>query len=64
MVSPICQVNRKKCPVAIFSHGYNGTNSDFAMNSEYLVVNGVGAYCFDFWLIHCRVFSEDLAHSY
>lgn len=40
--------NKKKCPVVIFSHGYNGTNVDFAMNSEYLTANGVGAYCFDF----------------
>lgn len=41
--------NRKeKCPVVIFSHGFNGTNEDFAMNSEYLAQNGVGAYCYDF----------------
>ncbi|QYR20269.1 alpha/beta hydrolase [Paenibacillus sp. sptzw28] len=38
----------EKCPVVIFSHGYNGSNADFTMNSEYLVSNGVGAYCFDF----------------
>ncbi|MFN7251541.1 MAG: alpha/beta hydrolase family protein [Anaerobacillus sp.] len=38
----------KKCPVVIFSHGFNGTNADFAMNSEYLVANGVGAFCYDF----------------
>lgn len=38
----------EKCPIVIFSHGYNGTNADFAMNSEYLVSKGVGAYCFDF----------------
>jgi uncharacterized protein len=37
----------EKCPVVIFSHGYNGTYADFIMNSEYLVSNGVGAYCFD-----------------
>ncbi|QAA32876.1 alpha/beta hydrolase family protein [Clostridium manihotivorum] len=40
--------NKEKCPVVIFSHGYNGNNNDFAMNSEYLATNGVGAYCFDF----------------
>ena len=40
--------NKDKYPVVIFSHGFNGTNSDFAMNSEYLAVNGIGAYCFDF----------------
>lgn len=39
---------KEKCPVVIFSHGFNGTNVDFAMNSEYLAQNGVGAYCFDF----------------
>ncbi|WP_416148958.1 alpha/beta hydrolase family protein [Salipaludibacillus sp. HK11] len=41
-------VDRKNCPAVIFSHGFNGTNVDFAMNSEYLAGNGVGAYCFDF----------------
>lgn len=40
--------NKGKYPVVIFSHGFNGTNLDFAMNSEYLVANGIGAYCFDF----------------
>lgn len=40
--------NNEKHPVVIFSHGFNGTNVDFAMNSEYLASNGVGAYCFDF----------------
>jgi uncharacterized protein len=40
--------NGGKCPIVIFSHGFNGTNEDFAKNSEYLVANGVGAYCFDF----------------
>lgn len=38
----------KKCPVVIFSHGFNGTNVDFAMHSDYLAKNGVGAFCFDF----------------
>ncbi|WP_088102982.1 alpha/beta hydrolase family protein [Halalkalibacter urbisdiaboli] len=38
----------EKCPVVIYSHGYNGTNADFAMHSEYLVEHGVGAFCFDF----------------
>ncbi|RKL67260.1 cinnamoyl ester hydrolase [Salipaludibacillus neizhouensis] len=41
-------ITSKNCPVVIFSHGFNGTNADFSMNSEYLAVNGVGAYCFDF----------------
>lgn len=37
-----------KCPVVIFSHGYNGSSSDFTMNSEYLASNGIAAYCYDF----------------
>lgn len=40
--------SKKKCPVVIFSHGFNGTNVDFAMNSDYLAKNDVGAFCFDF----------------
>jgi dienelactone hydrolase len=40
--------NKKKCPVVIFSHGFNGLNNDFVMDSEFLTSNGVGAYCFDF----------------
>ncbi|KAB8138009.1 alpha/beta fold hydrolase [Gracilibacillus oryzae] len=39
---------KRKCPVVIFSHGFNGTNADFAMNSDYLAKKGVGAFCFDF----------------
>ena len=39
---------KEKCPIVIFSHGYNGTNVDFAMHSEYLATRGIGAYCFDF----------------
>lgn len=38
----------EKCPVVIYSHGFNGTNADFSGNCEYLAANGVGAYCFDF----------------
>ncbi|MCK0473227.1 S9 family peptidase [Halalkalibacter sp. APA_J-10(15)] len=40
--------NSEKSPVVIFSHGFNGTNEDFARNSEYLATNGVGSFCFDF----------------
>lgn len=40
--------NKEKCPMVIYSHGFNATNSNFAMNSEYLAANGVGVYCFDF----------------
>jgi len=42
-------INKKKCPIVIFSHVFNETNADFAMNSEYLGGNGVGAYCLDFY---------------
>lgn len=38
----------QKYPIVIFSHGFNGTHEDFAMNSEYLAQYGIGAYCFDF----------------
>lgn len=37
-----------KCPVVIFSHGYNGKHTDFIRISEYLASNGIGTYCFDF----------------
>lgn len=40
--------SNEKCPVVIFSHGFNGTNVDFTMNSELLAENNVGAICFDF----------------
>ncbi|WP_067844049.1 alpha/beta hydrolase family protein [Amphibacillus sediminis] len=40
--------NTKKCPVVIFCHGFNGTNKDFAMHSEYLALNGIASFCFDF----------------
>lgn len=38
----------KKCPIVIFCHGFNGTNTDFATYSEYLASNGVASFCFDF----------------
>lgn len=37
-----------KCPIVIFSHGYNGSNSDFYDNAEILAKNGIASYCFDF----------------
>ncbi len=40
--------SKEKCPVVIFSHGFNGINEDFAMNCEYLARNGIGGICFDF----------------
>lgn len=39
---------KHKCPVVIFSHGFNGIGEDFAAISEFLAQNGIGAYCFDF----------------
>ncbi|RCW77316.1 alpha/beta hydrolase family protein [Saliterribacillus persicus] len=41
-------MNKTEFPMVIFSHGFNGTHADFAMHSEYLADNGVGAFCFDF----------------
>lgn len=41
-------ITQKKSPIVIFSHGFNGTNVDFTMHSEYLAANGVAVYCFDF----------------
>ncbi|HEX3022902.1 MAG TPA: alpha/beta fold hydrolase [Lachnospiraceae bacterium] len=38
----------QKCPIVIFCHGFNGTNVDFAVNSEYLASRGIAAVCFDF----------------
>lgn len=40
--------DKEKCPIVIFSHGYNGSYTHFVRSSEYLAANGVGAYCFDF----------------
>ena len=38
----------KEYPIVIFSHGFNGTNRDFAMYGQYLAERGIGAYAFDF----------------
>lgn len=35
-------------PIVIFSHGFNGTNKDFAMYGQYLAERGIGVYEFDF----------------
>ncbi len=40
--------SKKKCPIVIFSHGFNGTNIDFVMNSDYLAKNNIAALCIDF----------------
>jgi hypothetical protein len=37
-----------RCPLVIFSHGYNGRNEDFTMNCEHLATKGIAAYSFDF----------------
>lgn len=38
----------QKCPAVIFSHGYNGSHSDFLAECRYFSENGFIAYCFDF----------------
>lgn len=38
----------KDYPIVIFSHGFNGTNRDFAMYGQYLAERGIGVYAFDF----------------
>lgn len=37
-----------KYPAVILSHGYNGTNSDFAQECTYFAQNGYVAYAYDF----------------
>ena len=37
-----------KCPIVIFSHGYNGCKSDFELHAKYLVENNIAAFCYDF----------------
>lgn len=37
-----------KCPVIIFSHGYNGDGKDFAQSAEFFCRQGFGAVCFSF----------------
>ena len=37
-----------KCPIVIFSHGYNGSNSDFYDSAEVLAKSGIASCCFDF----------------
>ena len=38
----------QKCPIVIFSHGYNGNKSDFDLHARYLVENNIAAFCYDF----------------
>jgi uncharacterized protein len=40
--------NIEKCPIVIFSHGFNGNSTNFEQNSEYLASNGIATFCFDF----------------
>lgn len=35
-------------PFVIFSHGFNGTNADFATYGKYLAKKGIGAFSYDF----------------
>lgn len=35
-------------PLVIFSHGYNGTKTDFSESAQTLAESGIAAYCFDF----------------
>lgn len=38
----------EKCPIVIFSHGFNGNKSDFNLHAGYLVKNNIAAFCYDF----------------
>lgn len=38
----------KNIPIVIFCHGFNGINTDFSVNSEYLASKGIASFCFDF----------------
>lgn len=38
----------EKCPMVIFSHGYNGHKSDFDSTARYLAERGIGAVSFTF----------------
>ncbi len=38
----------QKFPVVIFSHGYNGCETDFSVSAEYFAQNGIGAVCYTF----------------
>ena len=38
----------KKSPVVIFCHGFNGNNTNFSTNREYLASKGIASFCFDF----------------
>ncbi|MDF2589996.1 MAG: putative cinnamoyl ester hydrolase [Anaerocolumna sp.] len=40
--------NIEKCPIVIFSHGFNGNSTNFEQNSEYLASKGIATFCFDF----------------
>lgn len=38
----------KKCPMVIFSHGYNGSGAGAEKYAKYLAERGIGAFCYDF----------------
>ncbi|MBQ6787106.1 MAG: alpha/beta fold hydrolase [Lachnospiraceae bacterium] len=37
-----------KCPMVIFSHGYNGSGKGAEGYAQYLAERGIGSYCYDF----------------
>lgn len=39
---------KQKCPIVIFSHGYNGNKRDFDLHARYLVENNIAAFSYDF----------------
>jgi len=39
---------KERCPMVIFSHGYNGCRNDFVLHAKYLAERGIAAFCFDF----------------
>lgn len=39
---------KKKCPVVIFSHGYNGHKSDFDYTTNFLTEKNIAAFCYTF----------------
>lgn len=39
---------KDKCPIVIFSHGFNGSGDDFRIQAEILAKNGIAALTYDF----------------
>lgn len=38
----------RKFPIVIFSHGFNGHETDFAVTAQYYAENGIGSVCYNF----------------